>query len=250
MPVKKPSCRNKILTYLWFASKQDRTAPYLGPSMGPSCASISFPRFPLLRSLEAGVPQTARPVPVTLHRVGAGLHADHRQDAGNHPCNELAQSRPVCCARMRERTLPPDLLQKISEQFHAYYAYCHHAIRLLSRRKKSKQIRDRQPTSHPWHASRSSARVARLRLLSLLKQLHFPHAWRCLCRTHNVSTHISTLVRIESLTVEGTYCLISVCAVRPSSTRRWRRPRRRRLRGRAHEAPSLQPAEPRTHPEM
>ena len=65
--------RSKILTCLWFASKQDRTALPLGPC----CASISSSNIPVLRSLEGRGTADCTPVPVALHRVGAGLHADH-----------------------------------------------------------------------------------------------------------------------------------------------------------------------------
>ena len=58
---------------------------------------------PALRS-RAGVPQTARPVPVALHRVGAGLHADHRQDAGTQPATDWHTLGPSD-VRVRASTL-------------------------------------------------------------------------------------------------------------------------------------------------
>ena len=100
MPVKKPSCTNKILTCLRFPSKQDRTAP----SLGPCCADLIPPISPPALRSRAGVPQTARPVPVALHRVGAGLHADHRQDAGTQPATNWHTLGPSD-VRVRASTL-------------------------------------------------------------------------------------------------------------------------------------------------
>ena len=67
----------------------------LGSLLGTVLCIDLIPPFssPALRS-RAGVPQTARPVPVALHRVGAGFHADHRQDTGTHPATNWHNPGP------------------------------------------------------------------------------------------------------------------------------------------------------------
>ena len=69
----------------------------------------------------AGVPKTARPVPVALHRVGARLHAHHRQDAGIRCRNNLGPS----VVRARTSThLDPGPLQR----FLAPCQCCHSTV--------------------------------------------------------------------------------------------------------------------------
>ena len=195
--------RNKILTFVSFLSKQDGKPSFLGPS-GPS---IPSPHFPLPRSARGQGYRRLHARFPSLFTVSepAFMHIIGKMQVF-HPATNWNDLGPFV-VRARTRThLDPGPLQR----FLAPCQCCHstvgaysgtmpalvffndsdssrpfsclhitHIVTMLSAHSRAttlEQIRDRQPTSHCWHASRSAARVqraARLRLLSLLQQLLF-----------------------------------------------------------------------------